>query len=176
MAGTREHIVCSGATVLIDSVSMGFTSGETTIKHSIGSVDIMANQSHLVIKSVKNKESGSVVFSMLEMKRENLKTAYETNQAIATSGDHKYVYVGGDQDIDEHVIIIYGEGEDNKLRKFTIHKAVRDGDADYKLDINAATVMALTYKMLGDLSKAEGKQLFEIDDDTSTAYDKDTGL
>lgn len=176
MAGERNHVLQSGATVQIDSSSIGFTSGATTFKHSIDTSDIMANQSLLPIKSVKTAERGALSFGALELKRENLKVFYEGSVAIETSGDHRKLYIGGDQDVTEHAIDIYSRAEDDKIRHWTFYKCIRDGDVEYAMDLGAVTVLALNYKMLADLSKTEGKQLFLIDDDTSTAYDKDTGL
>lgn len=176
MAGERGHTIISGAVILIDGTSIGFTSGASKIAHTVESVDITANQSLLPIKSVKSGEKATVTFGALEMKRENLKIFFESSIAIETSGDHRILYAGGDQDLTEHYIDIYCRAEDDKLRRWTILKCVRDGDIAYEMDTTKATVMELTYKALADLSKAEGKQLLKMDDDTATAYDKDTGL
>jgi hypothetical protein len=103
--------------------------------------------------------------------------------AIETSGDYRLLHVGDDQDISEHAIIFYTRGEDDKLRKITFHKCVRDTDVEYTMSLTDPTVIAMGYKLLMDLSKDEGKRMFELKDDTSTEkddtstdYDRDTGL
>lgn len=164
------------ATVLIDGSSIGFTAGEAKWTHHIESVDHGANQSLGTIKSTKSKEGATLAFGMAELNRERLKIAYEAQQAIETDGDYRVLHVGDDQDMSEHAIIFYTRGEDDKLRKITFHKCVRDTDVEYNMSLENPTVIAMGYKLHMDLSKAEGKRLWEIRDDTSTNYDRDTGL
>lgn len=176
MTGERAHIVQAGATVQIGGSSIGFTSGPSVLTHTIETSDILANQSHGVIKSVKTTEHGKLTFGALEMVRENLLKFFETSQAVETDGNYRRVHVGGDQDITERTIVLYTRAEDDKTRKITCHICVRDGDVEYTMGKENATIMGLTYKLLMKLSLAEGKQLFEIEDDTATAYNFETGL
>lgn len=166
-AGEVGNILIGAGTLTIDQVGLGYTRGGVSFGVDVD-IHVVEDLDQVVggVKARKVNEVYTISTELVELSIENIKTAWGIDSAIdlATQG-HKKLPFGGSFNVPEHKLTFYGEAPNGKKRTVTFHKviSVDYGEQSYVKDDES--VIPVTFRALLDLSKEEGKQIGEFDDE-----------
>jgi len=148
----------------VDSASLGYTSGGVTLVMTADRMDLETDQSYAPIGIHKIRESFEVRTMLAEATLANLKIIWEQTEAVVESSPTRTLSWGMNPNVIEHTLEFKGKSPEGYDRTFSVYKAVvwEVGEMAHAKD--ALTTVPVTFRVLPDITKGDGKEYGTIVD------------
>ena len=147
--GTATNIVLGPASISVDAVDLGFTSGGVQVTHEFTSKDVKADQSVGTVKTFRTDETMNVKTKLLEITLENIRIAFNLPGANLVGST---LTLGYDSSctVNEHALILVGVGLNCGVRTWTFHRCISVGSKELTFDRENETVLGVEFNCLKD--------------------------
>ena len=160
----QNNVMIGVGRLSVDGVSFGYTSGGVNLVASSDRIDKEVDQSYAPIGIHKVRETYQVVTNLAEATLENLKIVWEQTEAVVDGATTRTLSWGMNPASVEHTLEFKGKSPEGYDRTFTVYKAVvwEVGEIPHTKD--SLTMIPVTFRILPDTSKPEGKEYGYIED------------
>ena len=159
MGKVISEILIGGGTLKIDGTDVGFTEDGVTLINSRDYYDIEADQSINILRKNKVRQTITVVTNILQSTLANIKIVWDSGSTITEAGGYSNLSFGGDTTVTEHTLQFDGVKTGGLTRKFYAYKAVSIETGEHSYKKNGKTLIPVTFELVADITKGEGKQL-----------------
>lgn len=146
----------------VDNVDLGGTSGGVTVEKKQSLVDLQVDQLPAVLKKAIKEETYTVKTSLSEATLANLQIAWGASAApvVNAGAGTTTLNIGIEKNVIEHNLVFVGPGigGTNKLRTFTLNRAISMVTGSQQISKDKETVFPVEFACLPDLTKAAGSE------------------
>jgi hypothetical protein len=147
--------------VFIDGRPVGFTDAPVKLAHEVALSEAEVEQEIGAVKLFKQQERWRLTLALAEVSLENLRLAFDGATVVEADGI-RTLTLGGEAAVREHSVLVQGPGPDGGLRDFFAYRAVVDGLEPLSIAREAPQRLALTFRLLPELSLPAGQRVLRI--------------
>jgi hypothetical protein len=165
-----KNVLVGVGVIMVDDVSIGYTSGGVVLTAKADRVDKEVDQSYAPIGIMKVRETFGIKTELAEATLENLKLVWEQTATIETvvgPPATKTLKWGMNSSVVEHALTFKGKSPQGFDRTFNVFKAVVFTVGDMKHEKAAMTLIPVEFRILPDVSKDSGEEYGSVEDVTA---------
>jgi len=162
------NILVGPGTLVLDGSALGWTRNGVHLSDEVEHFIVEdVDQVPGAFAAIKTNETVTVSTELVEATLENIKKGWGVDTAIdlVTSPGHALLKFGGDTAVPEHQLVFQGIAPNGKARTVTFFRAISVDFGEIVAAKADETVIPVTFRILLDMTKAEGERLGEFDDE-----------